>query len=217
MREVFAHFFGDKPHVLDDLEQKSTYVQFTPGETIFAEEEEGNSVFYILSGTVKAVLYSQDGEEIWLDEFGSGTLFGEMAVLSQESRTADIVASSNVELACFTAACFIELMETHGIIGVKVSKMLANRVHKTTRRMFELTAVSAKGRVYSELLRLAETSEDTLTIKNLPAYTVIAKRINSTRETVSRTVNDLARHGFVKKEGTSLQILVPEELRYFNT
>ncbi|UTW59329.1 Crp/Fnr family transcriptional regulator [Kordiimonas sp. SCSIO 12603] len=207
MRDILANFFGTSSAMLNDIEQKSTRMVFNPGETIFSQEEEGNTVFFVLTGKVKAVLYSNAGEEVWLDEFGSGTLFGEMAVLSAQSRTADIVASTRVELAAFSAACFLDLMENHGSVGLAVSKMLADRVHKTTQRMYELTAVSAKGRVHAELLRLARRQNNQLLVENIPAYTVLAKRINSTRETVSRTVNELVRKGAVEKKGSDLIIL----------
>ena len=140
-------------------------------------------------------------------------MFGEMAVLSAQSRTADIVASSRVELAAFSSACFLDLMENHGSIGLAVSKMLADRVHKTTQRMYELTAVSAKGRVHAELLRLAKKQGSQLIVENTPAYTVLAKRINSTRETVSRTVNELVRKGAVEKQDNNLIILDKSALR----
>jgi len=163
-----------------------------------------------LKAKPKRLLFSEDGDEIWLDEYQPGTMFGEISVLSGEPRSADIVAITEVTLAAFPEDVFVKLMEKHGSIGLRMSQMLAKRVHKTTRRLFELSSFSAKGRVYAELLRMASPTDDendTRVIAELPTFSVFAKKVNSTRETVSRTVNELARMGFVSRVGNRLDIL----------
>ncbi len=212
MQDDLKSFFGDDSAVLFDIEQACVEVHYNNNELILSKEDDDNTVYFILSGSVKAVLYSQDGEETWLDEFKKGALFGEMPALGSSLRTATIMASSPVRVATIQAQKFLQLMEKHGSIGIKVDGTLTERIEHTTRRMFELSAVSAKGRVYSELLRLAAISDDKLTIENLPAYTVFAKRINTTRETVSRTMNKLSQNGFIKKEGNTLKIISLKEL-----
>jgi len=208
-------FFGDDTKVLEAAQKACTTVNFAPGATILAQQETSKTVYCILTGEAKALLYSEDGDEIWLDAFCPGALFGEMAVLGAESRTADIVASTAVTAAAFTEDGFLTLMENHGSIGIRVARLLVQRMQQTTRRMFELSALSAKGRVYAELLRLAEPSSDSnlLTVEKLPSFTIFAQRISSTRETVSRTVNELARMGYVKRSGKQLVVLMPEAIR----
>ncbi|MBV1900467.1 MAG: Crp/Fnr family transcriptional regulator [Kordiimonadaceae bacterium] len=213
MLEHLAKFFGDDPQVLADIKSACSTITFKPNATILSQEEEGKTVYCLLEGEAKALLFSEDGDEIWLDEYQPGTLFGEISLLSGENRTADIVAATNVTVAAFHEDAFMKLMYKHGSIGVRMSQMLARRVQKTTRRLFEVSSFSAKGRVYAELLRMAEpngSGSNKLTIKRLPTFSVFAKKVNSTRETVSRTVNELIRMGYVKREGHCLDIIDPE-------
>lgn len=206
MLENLKDFFGTNSTILADVKDACTEVTFKRGSTILAQEDDSKTVYCLLSGEAKALLFSEDGDEVWLDEFKEGDLFGEIAMLSGEPRSADIVAMSKVTVAIFSEEIFLKLMEKHGTIGIRISKMLARRVQKTTRRLFELNALSAKGRVYAELLRVATpvAGTDMFEIAQLPNFTVFAKKVNSTRETVSRTVNELERMGFVKREGHRL-------------
>ncbi len=214
MLEHLSAFFGTNSDILADAKEVCTTVSFKRGSTILSQQDTSKSVYCLLSGEAKALLFSEDGDEVWLDGFKEGDLFGEIAMLSSAPRTADIVATTMVTVAVFHEEAFLSLMEKHGSIGIKMSQMLAHRVQQTTRRLFELNALSAKGRVYAELLRMAVPIEGSehLEIKKLPTFTVFAKKVNSTRETVSRTVNELERMGFVTRDNHHLLITDPQAL-----
>ena len=215
MQEIFKLFFGDDARLLEDVAAACTVVKYPAGSVILGEEDTGNSVYYVLHGTAKTVRYSSDGAEVWLDEIYEGALFGEMAALGAEARTATIVASSEVTVAVYTSKAFLDLMARHGSIGVRVSQLLVQRVERTTQRMFELAAFSSKGRVYAELLRQAKPVGDSqqARIERMPSMTSIAKLLNNSRETVSRTVNELEKDGFIERNGQCLTILAPDALR----
>ena len=67
------------------------------------------------------------------------------------------------------------------------------------RRMVERTTLSATGRIYAELLRQANEA-DGRTIRPLPTMSELALIVQSTRETVSRTINDLERRGYIDRK-----------------
>ena len=219
MQEIFKIFFGEDPAILDAVEAASNRLQFSAGSVILGEEDRGTSVYYILNGKAKTVRYSAEGTEIWLDEIGPGTLIGEMTALGASARTATIVADSDVIVAAFPEQAFLTLMAEHGSIGVEVAKLLVARVEQTTQRMFELAAYSSKGRVYAELLRQAKPIQGSTysRIEKMPSMSTIARRLSNTRETVSRTVNELEKAGFIERRGDQLTILLPDELREMPT
>ncbi len=208
-----SNFFGDDERLLEDLIEISTTKKFQAGQTILKNEDGGTDLFYVQQGKAKAVLYSQEGLEIWIDEFAPYTIFGEMAILSNSPRTADIVADTNCQVCIINGSKFLDLMNEHAGLSVSIAKLLAERVRETTRKMFEMGAFSAKGRIINELLRLGEQQSDgTVLIKPVPILTKIAKRINTTRETVSRTVSELELHGYLKRSRGMLTIVIPNEL-----
>ena len=215
MQNLFGIFFGANANVLQDVEAASNIMKYTSGAIILGEEDPGGSVFYLLKGKANTVRYSSEGAEVWLDKIEPGSLFGEMKALGASSRTATIVAASDVTVAVFSEQAFLDLMQQHGSIGLQVSRLLVGRVEKTTQRMFELAAFSSKGRVYAELLRQAKPIDGSLhsKIDHMPSMSVMARRLNNTRETVSRTVNELEKSGFIERTGNELTILMPDALR----
>jgi CRP/FNR family cyclic AMP-dependent transcriptional regulator len=183
--------------------------------TIIVQEEEEDQVFILLEGSVRVVLLSEGGQEIWLDWFGPGAIFGELAALTGKPRTSEIVAETACRVAAIPGSAFFDLLRAHGSIGLALSRMLATRVHHTTQRMFELSALSAPGRIYAELLRMSEPTSaegNRRTIQVAPSMTELARRVNTTRETTSRTVNDLERRGLLKRNNRSFELVDPDLL-----
>lgn len=213
MHDDFSAFFGDNQPLLADLSAESVRKSFKKGELIVGEGDTDNSVFYILDGEANALRYSINGAEVFIDTFGSGDLVGEMAVLTNGPRTADIYALSDLQMAVFSAAAFNSLMARHGAMGLQVSRLLARRVLATTRRMFEQTTLSSKGRVYAELLRMAVPgSGSEQLILSVPSISDLAKKLNIARETVSRTFSELKANDIVKSRGRDLIIPSPHLL-----
>lgn len=213
---VWSHFFGDDPILLAALNDMAEIKSYSPKECIFSQQDSSRDVFYMLKGRAKAVSLSVDGQEVWLETIEPGFLFGEVAALGVGNRTASIFAKSKAEVARFRGADFINLMERFGSIGVAVSRLLVKRIERTTIRMCELSSLSAPGRIYAELLRLAEYEEESnqgyCTIKIAPPNTEIAVLVNSTRETVSRTMSDLVKKGIITKKGARITIPSPDAL-----
>ena len=212
--DIFSSLFGDHQPLLSDLAAESTRKTFRKGELVFGEGDDDKSVFYILGGEAIALRYSVNGAEVHIDTFASGDLIGELAVLTDGQRTADIYAVSDLQVALFPAAVFISLMERHGVMGVQISRMLARRLHTTTHRMFEQSTLSSKGRVYAELMRLSDRTgaSELLEVKDMPSISQMAKKIGIARETVSRTVSELKTEGVITQHGTDLVIHQPQML-----
>ncbi|MHA6288745.1 Crp/Fnr family transcriptional regulator [Maricaulis sp. CAU 1757] len=185
-----------------------------PGRSIIAQDDDDQHVFFLLEGEARVVLLSESGQEIWLDAFAAGTIFGEMAALTGAPRSSEIIAESACCLGVFSHQAFQRLMLDHGAIGWALSRTLADRVHNTTQRMFELSALSAPGRVYAELLRMAETLEDAerRIIQPAPSMTELARRVNTTRETASRTVNGLEKRGLLRRSDSRIELIDPDFL-----
>jgi small-conductance mechanosensitive channel/CRP-like cAMP-binding protein len=70
---------------------------YSKGETILRHTAAGDSMFVVHSGTA-SVRLPDDSEQGWHEvaQLGSGTVFGEMALLTGETRTADVVALTDV-------------------------------------------------------------------------------------------------------------------------
>lgn len=183
-----------------------------PVDTIILKQGDSTgSTFLMVIGRAHALTYGPDGQLVLLHEFLPGDFFGAVVQLSQAPETADVQAIEDVRAAVFLAADFVALAEIHGCIGLAVSRMLLRQLRAAAGRMAERTTLSAAGRVCAELLRQARLG-DGRTVKPAPVLSALAVRVNSTRETVSRTINALERRGILRRDAGALTIVAPQRL-----
>ncbi len=81
--------------VIREIEELGEQNVYAPGDPIVRRDEEGNSLFLLLSGTAFATVLGADG--VWFDDpMSAGAIFGEMALLTGQARSADVTAKTEV-------------------------------------------------------------------------------------------------------------------------
>ncbi|MEO6215281.1 MAG: Crp/Fnr family transcriptional regulator [Sphingomonas sp.] len=165
----------------------------------------------LLAGRAQALLYAADGQVVLLHEFEPGDLFGILGEVDPMRQDVDVVAVDEVRTLMFEAGDLAILAQQYGCIGLALSRMLLQRLRRTTERMYERTALSAVGRVYAEVLRQARGHTD-LTINPAPIIAELALRVATTRETASRAINGLERRGIIRRDGEGLTVVAPHRL-----
>ena len=183
-----------------------------PAKAFLLRQGDRSSItFLIVAGRAHALLYSVDGQAVLLHEFGPGDLFGAMGGLDAAPEEADVVAVEAVRSFLLEAGILVSLAERHACIGLALTRLLHKRLRLTAARMYERAALSAGGRVCSELLRLAREGEGHA-IRPAPVIADLALRVGTTRETASRTVNALERRGILRRDGDALTVVAPGRL-----
>lgn len=189
---------------------------FAAGDIIAMQGEAVESVGYILSGRAKAVTYSEDGTATWVGYFERGEFFGHVSLLADTTLSFEISAESDVRAVILSTHAMRDVIKQQKELGLHLANDLARRLDMMTRRLIEAFTLSAKGRVCAELARLSNVigiMPEHHIIRPNPVFVDVALRVNSTRETVSRTVSDLQKKGIVKREAGALVILDPERLK----
>src|ERR1700722_13055226 len=87
-----------QPQELKQLSASSTITRHSADSTIYQKGDAGDSLMAVLDGRVKICTYSVGGKELILNIIDRGGLFGEIAVLDGQPRSADAVAIGEVEL-----------------------------------------------------------------------------------------------------------------------
>jgi CRP/FNR family transcriptional regulator, cyclic AMP receptor protein len=178
---------------------------------ILRQGERPAAAWLVTLGRARALLYSLEGQMVLLCEYGPGDLFGALGELDPAPEEAEVIAAEALRSFVLKAADLVALAESHGCIGLALSRLLLKQLRRATSRMYERAAVSAQGRVYAELLRLARTAPD-LVIRPAPVLSELAVRVSTTRETASRAVSLLDRRGIVRREEGGLRLLAPHRL-----
>jgi CRP-like cAMP-binding protein len=179
---------------------------------ILRQGDRSGETYLLVDGRAQALLYGAEGQLVLLQEYAPGDIFGAIAHAEAEPHEADVTAVEAARAAIFAALDFVLLIETHACVGLAVSRLLLKQLRAATGRMVERTTLSAVGRVHAELLRLAAAAEDGRTIRPAPVLSALAVRIQSTRETVSRTISALERRGLIRRDPDALVIVAPGRL-----
>lgn len=190
--------------------------RYAPHEQIIDRESESREIYFIVQGTVRVVIYSATGRELTLDDLSTGAFFGELAAIDGHPRSASVMALTETIIASLPADHFMRLINEHPDMAIRVMRRLAAMVRTATDRIIDLSTLGANNRVHAELLRQARSAEiredGAALIKPIPVHGDIASRVSTTRETVARVMNDLARKGIVRRDRDALVILDVERL-----
>ncbi len=209
VRQVFAC----SPQAAEAIAARAGERVYAAREVLLRQGESCSQTWLVMAGRAQALVYGAEGQLVMLQDFGPGDLFGAVAQLETGPGEADVVAVEQLRALLFLALDFVRLIETDGAVGLAVSRMLLRQLRAATGRIVERTTLTAAGRAYAELLRLA-TSDETgrRVIAPAPVLSALAVRINATRETVSRAVSVLERRGIVAREDGVMVIVAPGRL-----
>lgn len=116
--------------------------------TIFSAGDSGQTVYLVVSGTVR-VVGNVDLDELkhispGFSDLGPGEIFGEVALFDGRPRSAAVIAVTDCELAVIEGAALMQYLDSHPDIGYPIFKelikMLVGRLRITNQRLFSLFA-----------------------------------------------------------------------------
>lgn len=183
------------------------------GQVLLAVGLPANDVYVVLEGSVSVSLVSAQGRETVLRAIGAREMFGELAAIDGEPRSADVVAVENSTLLVIPGPTFAGLLGVEPVLSLWLARYLSHQVRYLTNRIYELSTMGVGPRLQAELLRLAGEPDQAgaATINRIPTQAELAARIGTNRETVTREFSLLIKEGLVMREGR--RIVVPSVAR----
>jgi CRP/FNR family cyclic AMP-dependent transcriptional regulator len=189
--ELFSELTDDELSEVSALAQTRTVARDT---TIFNEGDTADAIFVVVNGRVKIVTTSTDGKEFILTVLGAGQVFGEMALIEEATRSASVVTITDVELLVISRKDFDHLLHTSPGISRKLMAILSRRLRRANSKMESLAYMDVAGRLARYLLDLALDHGQRLgngwVVVRRPTHSDIAHSIGTSRETVSRLINE---------------------------
>ena len=116
-------------------------VSFNKGDIVFRRGEPGDALFLIRDGQMEVLAPSPEAEEVEdvVAVLDPGQLFGEMALVEREPRSATVRAKTDAKLLRIRKEYFDELMQKEHAIALKIYKrltiILSKRLRETTERL----------------------------------------------------------------------------------
>ena len=129
--------------------------EFEQDSMIFCEFEIGNDFYLIQTGKVRISKIVNNREKI-MDILGPGDIFGEMAILEKQPRSATAVAITKVISLHFNRENFVSLMNSQPPLAFKLMVIFSKRIYDAKKRALILLLDDVQAKVASVLLMLAE-------------------------------------------------------------
>ncbi len=177
-------------------------------QTIFAQGDAADSVFYIQSGKIRLTVVSKIGKEATLGILGEGQFFGEGSLAGQALRMGSATAMTECELLCIDKkAMMLALHREHTFSDLFVAYLLARNIRYEEDLVDQLFNSSEK-RLARLLLLLAHFGKEGTPETVIPKISqeTLADMIGTTRSRVSFFMNRFRELGFLDYGESGLQV-----------
>ncbi|MBW3597654.1 MAG: protein kinase [Planctomycetes bacterium] len=116
------------PRVAEMLEVNMREEKFEAGQRLIRQGDPGDSLMVIRDGVVRIGSKDANGKRRWIARSGRGQVLGEMALLTGEPRTADVIALKPVRAMVLSAETLHRLAREHPEIGEVLTGIVARRL-----------------------------------------------------------------------------------------
>lgn len=206
-----GEIFGCGEDVSLAMYARASRADYPPRAVIVGLGARCEHVHIVLGGLARARAISADGRQAVLEDFRAGDLIGETSLVEVKDSDHEVVAVELVESAVVLAHVMVAMMTMHADVALAISRRIIARLAAQNRRLAESSTLSAAGRIHAELLRLARAG-DGMTIRPAPVLSQMAMHLQTTRETVSRTISALERRGIVRRDAHALTVVAEHRL-----
>lgn len=180
------------------------------GAVLWPRAEGDEAASLLTAGRAAEIAYGREGASLVLHTIGPGEFFGDLAGSGTDQSGAQVEALGEGAALHFAASVMIRLMESYPAVALAMARYLSVRIAAMRQRMVETVLLSATGRIAAELLRRARAGGGT--ISPIPVFSELALDVQSTRETVSRTVSGLEKRGVLRRIAGGLELVAPHRL-----
>src|SRR6184192_2143426 len=120
-----------EPHELEHLAEEVDQVNFGAGETIFNEQDKGDALYVVDSGSVRIWVLDEDVQPVTLAELKPGEFFGELAVLDRGARSTNATAIDDTELHRLSSDDFQKFLMEHPDVAIDIICEIGARMRQT--------------------------------------------------------------------------------------
>ena len=131
-------FSGLNKKALTSLAEYCVERLFKKGKTLIKQGDSGVGLYIIVSGKVKIVLETADGDELEMAVHGPGDFFGEMTVLDNAPRSASVIAMEDTKCLLLTAWDFKARIAVQPEIALKILPVVVKRFRETSEKLLTL-------------------------------------------------------------------------------
>lgn len=196
---------------------------FPAGTRVFHEGDQSDACYIVREGSFRVTREHSDGRAITLATLGPGEVFGELAMLDGDTRSASAESITDGTLLALPANDVRSLLGRNPEIALKLVAGLVRRLRAANMRLSRQSFQTVPSRVAGILAQLSREGQDggadgdgemqEVTIRM--NQTDLAQLAGTSRESVSRFLAELERAGVVRSGRGRVTVLQPNKLRNY--
>lgn len=188
----FPLFEGLPSEDLIRLNEQLRRRTFPAGTRVMSAQQPGESLFLVLSGSVKIQLDREDGTEITLALLGPGDTVGEMSLVEREGRSANVVTLEDTTFLWMDRASFLDALQSMTQLTYNLVRQLSSRLRLANQNIQALSTLDVAGRVARQILVFADQygrqGAEGIRIPVPLTQSDIAEMVGATRERVNHAM-----------------------------
>lgn len=202
-------FTGLPDDALDHLVEVCAKRTYPRGQYLWYQGDDSAHLIVVVSGLLKVVLSSEEGDEVVLVTLGPGETVGELALLDGSPRSAAVVAAEPTTVLMLTRPTVLDLMGRHPAVLDAVLRSLGQLVRRLTEQAGDLVFLDLGGRLAKLLLKLAADQVDgegPVVLDLGLSQSDFAAMVGATRPAVNRALQSMATRGMISLSGRVVEL-----------
>ena len=166
---------------------------YKSGETVFAIDCPGDQMMALLRGTVRISVPFSEGKELFLAIIHPGEIFGELAVLDGNERSAQATAETACTLAILDRKDVLSFFERNPSAWPKLVRVLAQRLRRTDQAFAEVALQQLPIRLAKTILRILNEETNSSVARRFKirfSQRELANMVGGTRESVNKCLRN---------------------------
>lgn len=185
-------------HLSDDARgrfaNKCRWLNFKSNDNVVQRGMTDTNVYFIITGTVHVLNYSETGRVITYATLTDGDMFGELAAIDGLPRSAWVCTTTPCQMATASSSDFLKLLSDSSEISLALLRRMSSNIRLLDERLTDITLLGAEQRACTELLRMAKPDPEEANgyvISPMLTHADFANLVGVSRETVSRIFRKL--------------------------
>jgi CRP/FNR family cyclic AMP-dependent transcriptional regulator len=144
---------------------------------------------------------------------GPGDIFGELALLDGQPRSATVQAVTEIRTHVLDRGAFLDFLSNHPDAALAVSAALAARLRQADERLAESIFLDLPTRLGRYILQMATSGGKEHPLEVTANQRQLAETVGASRQSVNRILGQWERLGLIRRRSRGLVLLQPERLR----
>jgi len=198
------------PQLAREFQQAASFARIPTGRDVFIEGDRVDGIALLISGVVRVYKIGETGREITLYRFGLGEscILTANAILNQQNFPAIATVEKDAEAVMIPSEIFRDWVSRHDLWREFVFDLLSQRLYNVMMIVDEIAFRRMDARVASLLLNRSDSQNPVRM-----THQEIASELGSSREVISRLLEDFSEKGYIRPGRGEVEVLDPDGLK----